>query len=487
MKFTRKEKRIYFFIFTLTCFLVVFTLYQSFNPASQNRLRNLISYDEMEERCQKTKKEFREKYDDDPKNYEINTGKDEPDQYQKVLKEIIEEEDYGKIRKYLPRILVYIIIAAIDIIFFVFWILFCCYACRNVEKQNRIGCGAKCGFIIFFILCIGVILLSVIGVIYTPYLKKGFNAFACSAYKIVFHFLYGTEENQKEFKWVGLYKISQNLTELDPNKYRDEIATIEKMISTFEYINDTTLNDTEKLMQDLDCLYPYNSYICFGGVALFNLLGLLSMFLIFVCECKCMSCLFHTFWNLEIIFIIATFAISAFLGSLSVASKDISKILLLEKNHTFLNNSFALNFSDISEQISICLNKKGDLYNNLFIKNNLHEDLEKKMFMKLNETEIKNQYNCSFFEMDYKIFADELSDTIAKKLYFISLLFIIVDAAAIVSIFFGITIYNSQKSYYPPNEINVNIDNRMANNNNRVDLSTENLKRQNNEVIFSKK
>ena len=486
MKFTRKEKRIYFFIFTLTCFLVVFTLYQNFNPVSQNSLRNLITVDEMEERCQKTKREFREKYDD-PKNYEIEIPNGKLDKYQNVLKEMIEEEDYGKIRKYLPRILVYIIIAAIDIIFLIFWILFCCYACRNVEKQNRIGCGAKCGFIIFFILCIGVILLSVIGVIYTPYLKKGFNAFACSAYKIVSHFLYGTEENQKELKWVGLYNIRKNLTELDANKYRDEIATIEKMISTFENINDTTLNDTEKIMQDLDCLYPYNSYICFGGVALFNLLGLLSMFLIFVCECKCMSCLFHTFWNLEIIFIIATFAISAFLGSLSVASKDISKILLLEKNHTFLNNSFALNFSDISEQISICLNEKGDLYNNLFIKNNLHEDLEKKMFMKLNETEIKNQYNCSFFEMDYKIFADELSDTIAKKLYFISLLFIIVDAAAIVSIFFGITIYNSQKSYYPPNEINVNIDNRMANNNNRVDLSTENLKRQNNEVIFSKK
>ena len=486
MKFTRKEKRIYFFIFSLTCFLVVFTLYQSFNPVSQNSLRNLITVDEMEERCQKTKREFREKYDD-PKNYEIEIKSDKLDKYQTVLKEMIEEEDYGKIRKYLPRILVYIIIAAIDIIFLIFWILFCCYACRNVEKQNRIGCGAKCGFIIFFILCIGVILLSVIGVIYTPYLKKGFNAFACSAYKIVFHFLYGTEENQKEFKWVGLYNISQYLTELDPNKYRDEIATIGKMITTFEYINDTTLNDTEKVMQDLDCLYPYNSYICFGGVALFNLLGLLSMFLIFVCECKCMSCLFHTFWNLEIIFIIATFAISAFLGSLSVASKDISKILLIEKNHTFLNNSFVLNFSDISEQISICLNEKGDLYNNLFENKNFHQDLEKKNHMKLNETDIKNQFNCSFFEMDYKIFADELKETIAQKLYFISLLFIIVDAAAIVSIFFGITIYNSQKSYYPPNEINVNIDNRLANNNNRVDLSTENLKRQNNEVIFSKK
>ena len=58
MRFTRKEKRIYFFIFSLTCFLVVFTLYQSFNPASQNSLRKLVEDVEMDERCQKTKREF---------------------------------------------------------------------------------------------------------------------------------------------------------------------------------------------------------------------------------------------------------------------------------------------------------------------------------------------------------------------------------------------------------------------------------------------
>ena len=485
MRFTRKEKRIYFFIFSLTCFLVVFTLYQNFKPTSQNKLRNLITVDEMNERCQKTKREFKEKYADDPKNYVIENVK--LDKYQYVLKEVIDEEDYGKIRKYLPRILVYLIIGIIDIIFIIFWILFCCYACKNVERQNRIGCGAKCCFIIFFILCIGVILLSVIGVIYTPYLKKGFNAIACSGYKIIFHFLNGTIRENEELKWIGLYNISGTLYNLDDIGYKEEIETIEKMISTFEDINNKTLGDIEKAMEDLDCLYPYNSYIYFGGVAIFNLLGLLSMFLIFVCECKCMSCLFHTFWNIEIIFIIATFAISAVLGSFSVVSKDLSKILLNQKNQTFFNSTLIFNFSEISEQINICLNEKGDFYSNLFKYKDFHNDLEEKKNMVLNETELKNEYNCSFFEMDYKILADELSDTIAKKLYFISLLFIIVDAAAIVSIFFGITIYNSQKSYYPPKEINVNIDNRIPNNNNRVDLSTENLKRQNNEVIFSKK
>ena len=483
MRFTRKEKRIYFFIFSLTCFLIVFTLYQSFIPASQNSLRNLITVNDKNDRCQKTKREFREKYADDPKNYIIKNVT--LDKYHDVLKEIIDEEDYGKIRKYLPRILVYLIIAIIDIIFIIFWILFCCYACKNVEKQNRIGCGAKCSFIIFFILCVGVILLSVIGVIYTPYLKKGFNALACSAYKLVFHFLDGTSGENEELKWIGLYNINKTLYDFDG--YKDEIATINKMISTFEDIKNKTLDDIEKVMKDLDCLYPYNSYIYFGGVAIFNLLGLLSMFLIFVCECKCMSCLFHIFWNIEIIFIISTFALSALLGSFSVVSKDISEILLKQKDQPFLNNTFIFNFSDISEQINICLNEKGDFYSNLFRYKDFHNDLEEKTNMILNETELKKEYNCSFFEMDYKILADELSETIAKKLYFISLLFIIVDVAGIVSIFFGITIYNSQKSYYPPHEINVNVNNRIPNNNNRVDLSTENLKRQNNEIIFSKK
>ena len=68
-----------------------------------------------------------------------------------------------------------------------------------------------------------------------------------------------------------------------------------------------------------------------------------------------------------------------------------------------------------------------------------------------------------------------------------SLLLIIIDVVSIVSIFIGIDVYNSQKEYYPslPYKLNVNINNNRIVNN-RVDLSSENLKRQNNEVILNK-
>jgi len=478
MKFSLKEKRIYIFIFSLTCFLVLFTLYQSFSPASQRGLRKLIDQKKVNNRCSKAYKEFKEKYTESPSNYEIENVT--LDDYQKSLKEIIEDNEYKKIKKYLPRILVYVIIAFLDIIFIILWIVFCCYACRNVEKQNRIGCGSKFCFILFFILCVGVLLLSVIGIIYTPYLNKSFSAFVCSLDKLVFNFLNGTNDGNKEFDWMGLNNMADNLTKLDEDTYKEPIEKINTMISIFEDINNKTLNDLEDSMKKTEDLYPYNSIILFGGVAIFNLLGLLAMFLIFVCECKCMSCLFHFFWNIEIIFILVTFGLSALIGFFSVASKDISEILINEaKNIIDEKNILSENLTKIAEEINICLNEQGDLFSYIF------EGLEKKYYKDMNNEDLSSLYNCSFLKMDYKILANELKDSISKKLYFISLLFIIVDIAGIVSIFFGITIYNSQKAYYPPTEVNVNVNNRIPNN--RADLSTENLKKQSNEVIFSKK
>ena len=413
------------------------------------------------------------------KEEEFEWNKETLEGYQNTLKEIIQDKEYGKISKYLPRILTYLIVAIVGIIFIVFWFVFCCFACKTVGRQDSVGCGAKCCFIIYLILCLAVIFFCVIGIIYTPHLKKTLNSLACSAYEVVFETLPDKENDEPKVEyWIGLYNINKELNNLYPNIYEDKKSIVQQMISTFEDIKNENLNDTEKIMKHVDKLDIYNSLIGFGGIALFNFLGLLSMFLIFACQCKCMSCLYHIFWNIEIIFIICTFFISAIIGTLSNVSKDISEILnnkIYLLNKSIENNmDFIFNFSEIGGPINACLNgEEKNLYSYIFKDND-------------NDNDLKNKSNCTFFEEDFKIIVYGLKETVSKKLFYVSLLYIIADVVGIVSIFLGITIYNSQKGYNPPNDINVNINNRMPINN-RIDLSTENLKRQNNEIIFSKK
>ena len=487
MKISLKGKQSYILLFSLTCALIIFTLHKSFNIASSNSsnsIRNLIEQKEYECRCEDTLKKFKDKYRESPNETENVTSLEK---YENTLKEVINDQKFGNIRKYLPRIIIYLIVAIIDIIFIIFWILFCCYSCRNVGKQNRIGCGAKCSFIIYFILCLVVIGFCVFGILYYPCLIKGLNNLGCSIYKMVFHSLNGFDDKNENIHWIGLDAIYKNITDLDDRDYYKALRTIAEMGRTFNDINDNTLKDIEKILKKVyDNRLP-TSIIIFGIIALFNLLGLISMFLIFVCECKCMSCLFHLFWNIEIILIIATFFLSACIGSASIMSKDLSTILKAQKHH--LNETFIIDLSKISENINICLNGNGDLISHILPDKatNFYNQMEARSSFN-SEVNITDFYNCEYFKLDYNIIIEELEDTIAKKLYFMSLLLIIIDVAGIVSIFFGITIYNSQKEYCPPssNEINVNIhNNRMSNN--RADLSTENLKRQNNEVIFNKK
>ena len=105
------------------------------------------------------------------------------------------------------------------------------------------------------------------------------------------------------------------------------------MINIFDTINNKNLSDIEKIMKKVDDLSPFNSIIFFGFIGIFNLFGLIIMLFIFVCEFKYMNCLFNLFWNLEILFIIITFFLSAILGSFSIVSKDLSKILIKQKEN----------------------------------------------------------------------------------------------------------------------------------------------------------
>ena len=476
MKFTRKEKRIYVLLFSMTCFLIIFALYKNLGSSPSNGLRNLIEYSDSHKRCENLENKLEKDYSNEEKEFEWN--KESLEGYQNTLIEIIKEKEYGKISKYLPRVLTYLIVAIVGIIFIIFWIVFCCFACKTVGRQDTVGCGAKCCFIIYLILCLAVIFFCVMGIIYTSPLKKTINSLACSTYKLVFETLPDKDDDEpKVDSWIGLYNISENLNTLYPDSYEEQKSIVQNMISIFEDIKSETLNDTEKIMKHVDHLDIYNSLIGFGGIALFNFFGLLSMFLIFVCQCKCMSCLYHIFWNIEIIFIICTFFISAIIGSLSNVSKDISEILssqIYSLNQSNANKmDFIFNFSEIGGPVNACIFGEQNLYSYIFKDN-------------ANDNDLKNKSNCTFFEEDFKIIVYGLKETVSKKLFYVSLLYIIADVVGIVSIFLGITIYNSQKGYNPPNDINVNINNRMPINN-RIDLSTENLKRQNNEIIFSKK
>ena len=476
MKFTRKEKRIYVLLFSMTCFLIIFALYKNLGSSPSNGLRNLIEYSDFEDRCKDLKNKLEKDYSEKEGEFEWN--KETLEGYQNTLIEIIKEKEYGKISKYLPRVLTYLIVAIVGIIFIIFWIVFCCFACKTVGRQDSVGCGAKCCFIIYLILCLAVIFFCVMGIIYTSPLKQTLNSLACSTYKLVFETLPDKDDDEpKVDSWIGLYNISENLNTLYPDSYEEQKSIVQNMISIFEDIKSETLNDTEKIMKHVDHLDIYNSLIGFGGIALFNFFGLLSMFLIFVCQCKCMSCLYHIFWNIEIIFIICTFFISAIIGSLSNVSKDISEILssqIYSLNQSNANKmDFIFNFSEIGGPVNACIFGEQNLYSYIFKDN-------------ANDNDLKNKSNCTFFEEDFKIIVYGLKETVSKKLFYVSLLYIIADVVGIVSIFLGITIYNSQKGYNPPNDINVNINNRMPINN-RIDLSTENLKRQNNEIIFSKK
>ena len=476
MKFTRKEKRIYVLLFSMTCFLIIFALYKNLGSSPSNGLRNLIEYSDSHKRCENLENKLEKDYSNEEKEFEWN--KETLEGYQNTLIEIIKEKEYGKISKYLPRVLTYLIVAIVGIIFIIFWIVFCCFACKTVGRQDSVGCGAKCCFIIYLILCLAVIFFCVMGIIYTSPLKQTLNSLACSTYKLVFETLQDERDDEpKVDSWIGLYNISKELNDLYPNSDEEKKSIVQNMISTFEDIKSETLNDTEKIMKHVDHLDIYNSLIGFGGIALFNFFGLLSMFLIFVCQCKCMSCLYHIFWNIEIIFIICTFFISAIIGSLSNVSKDISEILssqIYSLNQSNANKmDFIFNFSEIGGPVNACIFGEQNLYSYIFKDN-------------ADDNDLKNKSNCTFFEEDFKIIVYGLKETVSKKLFYVSLLYIIADVVGIVSIFLGITIYNSQKGYNPPNDINVNINNRMPINN-RIDLSTENLKRQNNEIIFSKK
>ena len=90
MKFTRKEKRIYVLLFSMTCFLIIFALYKNLGSSPSNGLRNLIEYSDFEDRCKDLKNKLEKDYSEKEGEFEWN--KETLEGYQTTLKEIIQDK-----------------------------------------------------------------------------------------------------------------------------------------------------------------------------------------------------------------------------------------------------------------------------------------------------------------------------------------------------------------------------------------------------------
>jgi len=570
MSFEVKNKKFQILLFSLVFSLVIFTINKgpilssnSFQQLSFN-FRGLISKNDVDERCKKTPKEFLDNYKTDYHStlrYAQNLTK-----YQRALKDIIEDkDDYTKDAKtYLPRILIFFIFLIVDIVLILVWIIFCCCCCCSNNKKSSSSVCGKCSFVIYLILSCCVVLLCVLGFFLSPHFYKSINGVACSFYKLIFHFLEGTDNDFPPSKWKGIQGLQDLINDYDSiytkigelqektcnsedkyclfyeeirkkmekesksNEFQGSLnnvkGNIDQISYTFNSIKDEALDEMEKIMEALDENSNLGLRGLFSVIFLFSFLSLITLIIYFTCNCECISCLYHLFWNFEMIIIIATLLIGSIFGIIGVISKDLISILQYTKSSENLNpkdgdETFLLKINpEAKEKIDICFNKDGNLlddefdgsfdskideyYDNFegnyskflteneFTDNNdLKQNYEKldtviKGLKNLNDNLAKGNleklFNCKFVRNDFDILVDQLNDSMVKKLLIYSYIIIISDLASVISIFFGIQVIKNYKGQNGPQQIETSerrIKSKPKETKNNMDLSSDNLRK----------
>ena len=258
------------------------------------------------------------------------------------------------------------------------------------------------------------------------------------------------------------------------------------MTKVFNDFKTKELDDIEKIMEKFDKYGKLGLFTLFSAIIAFCFLCLLILSSYFICNCNCMSCLYHIFWNIEMLIIIVTMLIGVCLGLTGVISKDFIVLLKYAKSYENLKEDkpFLLDFDKSQlERLTICLNGNGDLkysiftepysgsyqmsikesdFSDFFVEYKKMEktDPNKSTYDKMNEVivNMKNLnnslsgdnildkiFNCKFFQWDFEILTKELKDSISKNLTFYSLIIIVADLVAFISLFFGIIIVNNYK------------------------------------------
>jgi uncharacterized integral membrane protein len=292
-------------------------------------------------------------------------------------------------------------------------------------------------------------------------------------------------------------ELKKGIEENKNEKFMNELSKAEKFInnvsSFFIKTKDEKLENLEKYMEYFDRYCKIGALGLFSVILVFCLFELLILIAYFICKCNCISCLFHLFWNIEMIIIIVTMLIGIVFGILSVTSKDIVSILKYAKSSENLKNrtSILLDIEEnYKEPIDICFNGDGDLsqlafksdiifdepnnktyydfeevYSQIkdssFLKNkeklsnaykSLYQVLKnfKELYDELNEKDLKKIFNCDFIKFDFDILLDELNKSLPKKLCLFSLIIIAADILALLALIFGIIIVTKYKGQNEP-------------------------------------
>ena len=123
MSLSIRNKKTQILLLSFAFTFIIFALNKKSNKSLPNvpfNLRNLLSSDDVNNRCEKASKNFLNQYNvsDIPPN-----EPEELSEHQKVLKDIIHNKEYNfnSIKKYIPRILIFFIFLIVDILLIIMW------------------------------------------------------------------------------------------------------------------------------------------------------------------------------------------------------------------------------------------------------------------------------------------------------------------------------------------------------------------------------
>ena len=218
------------------------------------------------------------------------------------------------------------------------------------------------------------------------------------------------------------------------------------------------------------------------------------------------------------IIIIATMLVGIIFGIFGVVSKDGVSILQFTTSLENLNDTNPFILKDINDagMINQCFNEDTGVlitfegnynkeinyteFNEEYYKlknSEVYKDENKKELMNaydelysgikameelnsnLNAQDINKIFDCNFVKYDFNILLDEIKSSVAKLSSLLSLIIIIADLAAVISILFGIIVINNYKGKNEKQKVEVNVNQNKSKSretNNNIDSSSDNLR-----------